>query len=67
VLAVARTIGEHLERYAIVVTKSTVPVGTADKVRAEVSAALASAAKARVRRGVEPGVPQGRRRHRRTS
>ena len=36
VLAVARTIGEHLERYAIVITKSTVPVGTADKVRERV-------------------------------
>src|SRR5215469_12151450 len=35
VLAVARTIGTHLSRYCIVITKSTVPVGTADKVRAE--------------------------------
>jgi len=33
VLSVARTIGEHLDRYAVVVNKSTVPVGTADKVR----------------------------------
>ncbi len=41
VLTVARTIGETLEQYAIVITKSTVPVGTADKVNAEVSAALA--------------------------
>jgi UDPglucose 6-dehydrogenase len=41
VLGVARTIGEKLEKYAIVVTKSTVPVGTADKVRAQVSEALA--------------------------
>ncbi|MGH8253666.1 MAG: UDP-glucose dehydrogenase family protein [Steroidobacteraceae bacterium] len=41
VLSVARTIGERLERYAIVVTKSTVPVGTADKVRDQVTAALA--------------------------
>jgi len=41
VLAVARTIGEHLQRPALVVTKSTVPVGTADRVRAEVAAALA--------------------------
>ncbi len=40
VLAVARMIGTQLKNYAIVVTKSTVPVGTADKVRAEVSAAL---------------------------
>jgi UDPglucose 6-dehydrogenase len=33
VLSVARTIGQHLDRYAVVVNKSTVPVGTADKVR----------------------------------
>ena len=41
VLSVAQTIGEKLERYAIVVTKSTVPVGTADKVRDRVNEALA--------------------------
>ena len=40
VLAVARTIGTHMSRYCIVVTKSTVPVGTADKVRKEVEATL---------------------------
>ncbi|HRP09328.1 MAG TPA: UDP-glucose/GDP-mannose dehydrogenase family protein, partial [Gemmatimonadales bacterium] len=33
VLDVASTIGRHLERFAVVVSKSTVPVGTADKVR----------------------------------
>lgn len=37
VLAVARTIGKHLERPAVVVNKSTVPVGTADKVRAAIA------------------------------
>jgi UDPglucose 6-dehydrogenase len=42
VLAVARSIGERLNRYAIVVTKSTVPVGTADKVRQEVQNAIAA-------------------------
>jgi UDPglucose 6-dehydrogenase len=40
VLAVARTIGSHLNEYKIVVDKSTVPVGTADSVRTEVQAAL---------------------------
>jgi UDPglucose 6-dehydrogenase len=40
VLAVARTIGTHLGRYSIVITKSTVPVGTADKVRAELARTL---------------------------
>lgn len=34
VLAVARTIAEHMPSHRIVVTKSTVPVGTADKVTA---------------------------------
>ncbi len=33
VVAVARTIAERMEEYRIVVTKSTVPVGTADRVR----------------------------------
>jgi UDPglucose 6-dehydrogenase len=33
VLAVARSIGRHMTRHVVVVTKSTVPVGTAEKVR----------------------------------
>jgi UDPglucose 6-dehydrogenase len=41
VLAVAGTIGRHMSEYKVVITKSTVPVGTADKVREAVSAALA--------------------------
>jgi UDPglucose 6-dehydrogenase len=41
VLAAARTIGMHIDRYVVVVTKSTVPVGTADKVRTEIEARLA--------------------------
>ncbi|RAP57755.1 UDP-glucose/GDP-mannose dehydrogenase family protein [Oleiagrimonas sp. MCCC 1A03011] len=40
VLEVASTIGEHLDHYAVVVDKSTVPVGTADRVRATLRAAL---------------------------
>jgi len=38
VLEVARTIGRHLDRFKVVVTKSTVPVGTADKVRLAIRA-----------------------------
>ena len=34
VLEVARTIGAHMNKYVLVVTKSTVPVGTANKVKA---------------------------------
>jgi UDPglucose 6-dehydrogenase len=46
VLAVARSIGTHLTRPAVVVNKSTVPVGTADRVRDAIADELA-------RRGVE--------------
>ena len=42
VLSVARTIGQHLHKPAVVVDKSTVPVGTADKVRATIAGALAA-------------------------
>ena len=41
VLAVARSIGEHMSEYKVVITKSTVPVGTADKVREAVAKSLA--------------------------
>lgn len=41
VLAVARTIGQHMSEHKYVVDKSTVPVGTADKVRAALGEALA--------------------------
>ena len=40
VQAVAETIGRHLQRPAVVVDKSTVPVGTADKVREAIAAEL---------------------------
>src|SRR5690349_18625205 len=38
VLAVAKEIGRHMSDHKVVVTKSTVPVGTAEKVRTAVSA-----------------------------
>jgi UDPglucose 6-dehydrogenase len=37
VLAAARNIGRHMKEYKVVVDKSTVPVGTADKVRAAIA------------------------------
>jgi UDPglucose 6-dehydrogenase len=40
VLAVAETIGRHMDEYRIVVDKSTVPVGTADKVRERIEQTL---------------------------
>jgi UDPglucose 6-dehydrogenase len=40
VLQVAKSIGEHIDDYRIIVDKSTVPVGTADRVRAEVKEQL---------------------------
>ena len=46
VLAVAQTIGEHIKDYRLVIDKSTVPVGTADKVRDKIASVLAE-------RGVE--------------
>ena len=48
VLAVADAIGTHMTTYRVVISKSTVPVGTADKVRAAI-------VKAQARRGT--GVP----------
>ncbi len=48
VLAVARTIGQHLQRSAVIVNKSTVPVGTADKVRETIASVLSG-------RDVRPG------------
>ena len=40
VLAVAKTIGQSIENYIVVVDKSTVPVGTADKVKVAIQAEL---------------------------
>jgi UDPglucose 6-dehydrogenase len=40
VLAVAETIATHMQKHKIVINKSTVPVGTADKVKAKISATL---------------------------
>lgn len=40
VLEVARTVGRHIKKHVVLVTKSTVPVGTAQKVRAAVQEEL---------------------------
>ena len=42
VLAVATTIGRHLERPVVIVNKSTVPVGTADQVQRAIAGELAA-------------------------
>jgi UDPglucose 6-dehydrogenase len=46
VLAVARSIAENMDEYRIVVDKSTVPVGTADRVKAEIEKVLEKRGKA---------------------
>ncbi|MEE1174820.1 MAG: UDP-glucose/GDP-mannose dehydrogenase family protein [Paludibacteraceae bacterium] len=40
VLDVAQTVGQYITHYTLLVTKSTVPVGTAQKVKATIQAAL---------------------------
>lgn len=40
VLEVAKTIGQYMNQYIVIVTKSTVPVGTAQKVKAVIQAEL---------------------------
>lgn len=40
VLDVAGSVGEYMEEYRIIVNKSTVPVGTADRVREKINATL---------------------------
>ena len=42
VVAAARNIGKHMSSYKIIVDKSTVPVGTADKVKAAITEELAT-------------------------
>ena len=49
VLAVAAGIGQHMNSYKVIIDKSTVPVGTADKVRARIEEVL----KARSQSGIE--------------
>ncbi len=41
VMSVAREFGQHIKRYTVLVTKSTVPVGTAHKVKAVIEEELA--------------------------
>ena len=45
VLSVAKTIAEHMDSHKIIINKSTVPVGTADKVSAKVTETLESLGK----------------------
>jgi UDPglucose 6-dehydrogenase len=48
VLAVASTIAEHMESHKIVVDKSTVPVGTGDRVKAKMAEVLESKGKSQL-------------------
>jgi UDPglucose 6-dehydrogenase len=48
VLAVASTIAEHMESHKIVVDKSTVPVGTGDRVKAKMAEVLESKGKSQM-------------------
>src|SRR5919197_5085895 len=41
VVAAARAIGRHMQDWRVIATKSTVPVGTADKIRSAISEELA--------------------------
>ena len=60
VLAAARNIGRRMTEFKVVVDKSTVPVGTADRVRAAIAEELRVARRRHaVRGGVEPGIPEG--------
>jgi UDPglucose 6-dehydrogenase len=45
VVAAARSIGRHMDGYRVIVDKSTVPVGTADQVRAAITEELAKRGK----------------------
>ncbi|MBK7470544.1 MAG: UDP-glucose/GDP-mannose dehydrogenase family protein [Betaproteobacteria bacterium] len=42
VVAAARNVGRHMTSHKVIIDKSTVPVGTADKVRAAIAAELAA-------------------------
>ncbi len=65
VIEAARNIGRRMTGAKVVVDKSTVPVGTADRVRAAIAEELAlRRRRLPVRRGVESGIPEGGRRGR---
>ena len=66
VIAAARNIGRLMTEYKVIVDKSTVPVGTADKVKQAVQEELDKrGVKTAFSGRVQPGVPQGRRGDRR--
>jgi UDPglucose 6-dehydrogenase len=65
VLSAAKAIGRHMTDYKVIVDKSTVPVGTADKVKAAVRAELDARGEHSLQRRLEPRVPERGRRGRR--
>ena len=62
VLAVAEAIGREMEAPKIVVGKSTVPVGTCEKIKAKIAETLKARGREDLdlRRRLQPGIPQGR-------
>jgi UDPglucose 6-dehydrogenase len=64
VLEVARTVGRNMKKYLILVTKSTVPVGTAKKVKAAIREELDKRG-VEIECGFESGIPERRCRHQR--
>lgn len=57
VLDVAKEIGNVLDHHVVVVTKSTVPVGTSEKIRETIQKELDKKIKGSVRHGFKPGIP----------
>ena len=63
VLAVATEIGAHMSDYGLVITKSTVPVGTAEKVRKALKSPAEKRCGYSFRCGLQSRIPKRRRRH----